>query len=73
MSCGVGQRRGSDPELLMWLTACVAVALVQAGSYSPDWTLSLGTSICCECSPKKNKNFFLKRQKVYKIIYKLYF
>ena len=30
----------------------VAVAVVSAGSYSSDWTPSLGTSICQECGPK---------------------
>ena len=33
----------------------VAVAVVQAGGYSSDWTLSLGTSTCHVCSPKKTK------------------
>ena len=32
----------------------VAVAVVQAGGYSFNWTPSLGPSIC-ECSPKKPK------------------
>ena len=31
----------------------VAVAVVEAGSCSSDWTPSLGTSICPMCSPKK--------------------
>ena len=29
------------------------VAVVQASSYSSDSPAGLGTSICCECSPKK--------------------
>ena len=33
----------------------VAVAVAQARSYSSDSTPSLGTSICCECGPKKQK------------------
>ena len=39
------------------------MAVVQASSYSSDWTPSLGTSICCRCGPKKKKkkNFFLER------------
>ena len=40
MSCGVGCRRGSDP---------------QASSYSSSLTPSLGTYICHGCSPKKQK------------------
>ena len=40
----------------MWLGSGVAVAVVKAGSYSSDSTPSLGTSICCECGPKKTKN-----------------
>ena len=38
------------------LGSSVAVALVQAGSHSSDLTPSLGTSICCGCSPKKTKD-----------------
>ena len=37
------------------LGACIAVAVVWAGRCSPDSTPSLGTSICCECGPKKQK------------------
>ena len=33
----------------------VAVVLAQAGGNSSDETPSVGTSICCECSPKKTK------------------
>ena len=33
----------------------IAVALVQAGGYSSDWTPSLGTSICHGSSPRKGK------------------
>ena len=31
------------------------MALVWAGSYSCDWTASLGTSICHRCGPKKHQ------------------
>ena len=41
----------------------IAVALVQAGSYSSDLTLSLGTSICCGCGPKKKKKKKKKKEK----------
>ena len=34
---------------------CVAVAVLQASSYSSNLTPSLGTSLCCEWSPKKQK------------------
>ena len=37
----------------MSLGSGFAVAVAQAGSYSSDLTPSLGTSICCTCSPKK--------------------
>ena len=33
----------------------VAVAVIQAGSCSSNSTPSLGTSICCRCRPKKQK------------------
>ena len=38
-----------------WLGSCVAVAVVQAGGCSSHQTLSLGTSICCRCDPRKGK------------------
>ena len=41
----------------MRLRSSVAVAVAQAGSYSSDWTPSLGTSICHGCSPTKKKKF----------------
>ena len=40
-------------RLQLRLRSCIAVAVVQAGSYSSDLTPSLGTSICCRCGPKK--------------------
>ena len=47
MSCGAGHRCGSDLALLLlWQ---------KAGSYCSDSTPSLGTCICCKCSPKKTK------------------
>ena len=42
-------------SLQMWLRSGVAVAVVQAGSYSSDSAPSLGNSICHVCSPKKTK------------------
>ena len=47
VSYGIGCRCGSDPELL-W--QCFRPAAVSSVS-----TPSLGTSICCRCSPKKKK------------------
>ena len=38
-----------------WLGSDVAVAVVQASGYISDLTPSMGTSICCGCSPKKRK------------------
>ena len=46
MSCGVDHRLGGFG---------VAVAVVQAGSYSSNWTPGLGTAIYHRCSPKKTK------------------
>ena len=40
----------------MWLRSQVAVVVVQGCSYSSDSIPSLGTSIWCECGPKKTKN-----------------
>ena len=36
-----------------WLRSCLAVAVVKANGYSSDSIPSLGTPICCGCSPKK--------------------
>ena len=39
----------------------VAVAVAVAGSCSSNWIPSLGTSMCCRCSPKKTKG---KKKKI---------
>ena len=39
----------------MQLGSGIAVAVVLTGSYSSDWTPSLGTSLCHGCGPKKTK------------------
>ena len=39
----------------MWLRSHIAVAGVQAGSYSSNFTCSMGTSTCYGFSPKKKK------------------
>ena len=49
---------GSIPGLAQWLRSCAAVAVVQDGSCSSNWTPSLGTSICCGFSPKKKKKIY---------------
>ena len=55
---GLRIRRGGE----LWcrsrkrLGSCIAVAVVQAGGYSSDWTPGLGTSICLRYSPKKTKD-----------------
>ena len=41
----------------------VAVAVMQVGRCSPHSTPALGTSICCMCGPKKNKNKKTKNAK----------
>ena len=47
MSCGVGHRCSSDPELLsLWC---------RPAATAPDWTPSLETSICRGCGPKKRQ------------------
>ena len=56
MNCGVCR-------LQMQLGSCVAVAVVQAGSCSPNLTSILGTSICHECGPKKTKTKIKKKKK----------
>ena len=44
----------------LWLRSGIAVAVVQAGSCNAASTLSLGTSICCSCGPKKKKKIYYK-------------
>ena len=51
--CGLQTRLGS----------CVAVALVQAGSYNSDWTPYLGTSMCCRSGSRKGKKTKRKKKK----------
>ena len=69
------QSAGSIPGLVQWvkdplllwcrpwtqLRSGVAVALVQAGSYSSDQTPSLGTSICLRSNPRKGKKTHTKK------------
>ena len=45
----------------MWLGTRAAVALAEAGGYSPNSTPSLGTSICLGCGPRKGKKIKKKR------------
>ena len=46
----------------MRLGSHVGVAVVEAGSYSSDWIPSLGTSICRECGPKRDKKTKKKKE-----------
>ena len=39
-----------------WLRSCVALAVAKASNCSSNLTLSLGTSLCCGCGPKKKMN-----------------
>ena len=49
---------------MKWLRPCIAVAVMQAGSCSSDWTPSLGTYTCRRCGPKNNnKNKKQKKKK----------
>ena len=60
MSWGVGHRHGLDPTLL-WLWCRLAAA-------APIQHPSLGTSICCGCSPKKTKKKKKKKkEKAFKL------
>ena len=46
---------GSIPDLTQWVKAPELLWLLcMAGSYSSDWTTSLGTSICRGCGPRKD-------------------
>ena len=44
------------------LRSCIAVAVVEAGSCSSDWTPSLGTSMCRRCGPKNKKGHILNTE-----------
>ena len=39
-----------------WLGSGVALAVAYTGSYSSDWTPSLGTSICRGSGPRNSNN-----------------
>ena len=54
MKCGVGDRHGLDATLL-WLW--------QAGSFSSDWTPSLGTSADLERQKTKDEKKKKKKKK----------
>ena len=54
MSCGVGCRHGSDPELL---------GLCKSLKLQLQFAPSLRTSICCRYSPKKTKDKKKKKKK----------
>ena len=45
-----------------WLGSGLAVAMVEAGSCSPNETPSLGTSMCRGCSPKKKSKKQTKKE-----------
>ena len=51
-------------SLLSGLGIHDAVAVVEAGSCSPDSTPSLGTSMCRRCSPKKKKKVYFQTDEV---------
>ena len=55
MSCAVGRRHGSDPALLWLWCRLVATAPIRQ-------TPTLGTSICCGCSPEKTKKTKKKKK-----------
>ena len=46
----------SKTRLGSWLGYQIAVAVVEASSYSSNWTPSLGTSMCRWCVSEKTKN-----------------
>ena len=58
----------------MWLGSDIAVAVVQASGYSPNWTPSLGPTICHECGPKKKtpppKKYWVATEKLLELISK---
>ena len=41
MSCGVGLRRGSDPELLWLWRRLVAIALIQSLAWEPPYAVGV--------------------------------
>ena len=54
---GLGIQRCCEPQCRSQkqLRPCFALAVVQGSNCSSNSTLSLGTSICCTCGPKKQK------------------
>ena len=67
----IGEDAGSISGLAQWVGGSgVAVAVAKAGSYSSDWISSLGTFICCGCSPKKKKK--RRRRKTVEYVWVLF-
>ena len=52
----------------MQLRSPVAVAVVEASSYSSDSTPGLGTSICHECGPKNRKKKKRKKEIIHPVL-----
>ena len=59
--------------LQTWVGSAVAVAVAQAGSCSLDLIPTLGTSICCGYSPKKQISLFLSIYNCYSLFLYFYF
>ena len=66
---GLRIRHCHEPRCMLKMWFGTGVAVAQASGYCSDSTPSLGTSICCRCSPRKDK----KKKKEQKIFTSLFF
>ena len=56
MSCGVGCRRGSDPELLWLWCRLAAVALIRPLAWEPPYAMGAAQEMAKRKKKKKQKN-----------------
>ena len=65
MSCGVGCRRGSDPELLWLWRRPVATAPIQPLAWEPPYAAGAAQEIATTTTTKKTKKKKKKKEKLH--------
>ena len=57
VSCGVGQKRGSDPVLLLLYLWCSLAAIVPIGPLAWELLYAMGAALKSKRKKKKKKNY----------------